>query len=67
MTELVNGVAVSGKGLLPCKKCIIHMVAPKSADVKLWTDVIIECLREAEKRKLESIAFPAVGTGNSSY
>ncbi len=61
--EPVNGVAVTGKGHLPCKRCIIHMVAPKSPDVKLWTDAILECLREAEKRKLESIAFPAVGTG----
>ncbi|KAL3863200.1 hypothetical protein ACJMK2_004966 [Sinanodonta woodiana] len=29
-----------------------------------WKEIILKCLEEAVKRKLRSIAFPALGTGN---
>ena len=61
--NITNGVLVTGKGNLPCKKHIIHMVAPISKEVKPWSDGVFACLQEAEKLKLESISFPAIGTG----
>ncbi len=58
-----NGVAVTGKGTLPCKTCIIHMAVPDSTDSKVWSDLVTRVLRAGEEKKLKSIAFPAIGTG----
>ncbi|KAL3863199.1 hypothetical protein ACJMK2_004965 [Sinanodonta woodiana] len=42
--------------------CIIHVnVRSKQYG---WKEIILKCLEEAVKRKLRSIAFPALGTGN---
>ncbi|CAH1257849.1 PARP14 [Branchiostoma lanceolatum] len=53
-----DGIAVTGAGNLKCKK-IIHAAAPASD----WKNVIINCLRTADTRGFNSIAFPALGTG----
>lgn len=42
-------------------KLIFHL-APKSGP-RQWQDVVKKALEEAEKRNLESIVFPALGTG----
>ena len=45
---------------LPCQH-IIHVVAQDNeAD---WKTVIEKCLQMAENKKIQSIAFPALGTG----
>ena len=59
-----DGVAISGKGDLPCKKNIIHMTAPGAgATPEKWTRIVRKCLATAEKAELRSISFPAIGTG----
>lgn len=62
-----NGIAVTTGGNLPCK-CIIHLAAPAAFDkkppsMKDWEEGITKCLKEAEKMRLNSIAFPLLGTG----
>lgn len=56
-----DGIAVtsSGKGTMPCKH-IIHINAENS---KTWESRILESLQKADKYKLSSVAFPALGTG----
>ncbi len=58
-----KGVAVTGKGSLPCKSCIIHMAVPDTTEAKAWIDLVTGVLRVAEEKKLKSISFPAIGTG----
>ena len=64
-------VFVSTSGKLQCQK-VIHAVGPKwqgghnKEDDKLY-DAIYESLTAAEKRRLSSVAFPAVSCGRSSY
>ncbi|XP_053389477.1 protein mono-ADP-ribosyltransferase PARP14-like, partial [Mercenaria mercenaria] len=48
---------------IPCKH-IVHVVAQDNN--KGWKSIIERCLHEAEKKKLKSIAFPALGTGFQS-
>jgi O-acetyl-ADP-ribose deacetylase (regulator of RNase III) len=55
-----NGLAITGAGNLPCQ--FIFHLSPK-ADIKSWKAVIGQCLAEAEKMKLTSIAMPPIGTG----
>jgi len=56
-----NGTAVTGAGLLPCSH-IIHIDSDqlKSHD---WTAIIESALMEADSLQIESVAFPALGTG----
>ncbi|XP_052771969.1 protein mono-ADP-ribosyltransferase PARP14-like [Mya arenaria] len=55
-----EGIVVTTAGKLMCQK-IIHVRARNSANG--WKDSIIKCLQEAEILGLNSIAFPALGTG----
>ena len=58
-----KGVAVTGKGNLICKKCLIHMETPETKKPELWKSAVTRVLDEAEKHQLNSISFPAIGTG----
>ncbi len=44
---------------------ILHVVA--STDPKKMTDLVTKTLQEAEAAELDSIAFPALGTGRYKY
>ncbi|XP_078603220.1 protein mono-ADP-ribosyltransferase PARP14-like [Branchiostoma floridae x Branchiostoma japonicum] len=46
-------------GTLKCKK-IIHMACPDARSMK---GRVLECLQQAERDGLTSVAFPAIGTG----
>ncbi|KAI0236887.1 hypothetical protein LSAT2_012591 [Lamellibrachia satsuma] len=52
-----SGIAVTGPGNIPCS-CIIHIDARMDL-----TSVVNNVLDEAERRQIESVAFPALGTG----
>ena len=55
-----DGLVVTNPGKLLCQK-IIHMKA-KSTDAS-WKSMIYNCLLEVEKLGLNSVTFPALGTG----
>ena len=57
---LINGMAVTGAGNLPCRH-VFHLHA--KSDVKKWKDVIKQCFAKAEDMQLSSLAMPPVGTG----
>ncbi|KAI0233138.1 Neuralized-like protein 4 [Lamellibrachia satsuma] len=57
-----GGIATTGAGDLPCSH-IIHIDMHKNAD---WDSIIGAVLLEADSLKVESIAFPALGTGDRS-
>jgi len=58
-----NKLCMTTGGNLPATY-IIHLVAAhRPAD---WKLVIANCLREAEAKKLNHIAFPLLGTGNAA-
>lgn len=59
-----DGIAVTSAGQLPMK-CIIHVALGDAVgDPPLsWQRVVKRVLIEAETRGLQSIAFPALGTG----
>uniref|UniRef100_A0A3Q2E0U3 Poly [ADP-ribose] polymerase n=1 Tax=Cyprinodon variegatus TaxID=28743 RepID=A0A3Q2E0U3_CYPVA len=56
---------------LQCQK-VFHAVCPfwsngaRQAEKEL-TDIISYCLEEAEKQRMKSLSFPALGTGNLSF
>ena len=52
-------------GSLKCFK-ILHVVVPQN-DKHLLGKTIVACLKRAEKLQLNSIAFPAIGTGVLGY
>ena len=54
-----NGIAVTCAGQLPCSH-IIHIDAQYGGD---WTTIIENVLVEADSLQIESVAFPALGTG----
>ena len=58
-----GGIATTGAGDLPCSH-IIHIDMHKNAD---WDSIIGAVLLEADSLKVESIAFPALGTGTLAY
>lgn len=58
--RVVDGMAVTGAGSLPCKH-IFHLSASRS--VKAWKELLGRCFIEAENRRLTSLAMPPVGTG----
>ena len=47
-------------------KALFHIVF-KGEDEKKFVKVITACLQEAEKKKYQSISFPAIGTGSYGY
>lgn len=51
---------MTGPGKLMCR-AIIHVRARNS--LSTWADTIRKCLLVTEKHGLNSIAFPALGTG----
>ena len=52
-------------GNLKCKK-VFHVVIPQD-DKQLLSKTIGACLKRAEKLQLNSVAFPAIGTGILGY
>ncbi|KAF6033906.1 PARP14 [Bugula neritina] len=58
--EAPKGLWVSGAGHLTAK-FIFHIKTNNSSDS--WSKIICTCLEECDKRELQSIAFPALGTG----
>ena len=54
-----NGIAVTSAGQLPCSH-IIHIDAQHGGD---WTQIIENVLVEAVSLQIESVVFPALGTG----
>ncbi|XP_048244604.1 protein mono-ADP-ribosyltransferase PARP14-like isoform X2 [Haliotis rufescens] len=54
-----NGIAVTTAKGLPADY-IIHLSREHFQD---WQPAIVQCLKEASKQRLQSIAFPALGTG----
>ncbi|CAG2214767.1 PARP10_14_15 [Mytilus edulis] len=62
-------VAITGPGNLHCK-AIFHVTLPRwqaQGDEKNIEVVVRNCLAEANKQKLTSISFPALGTGFLKY
>ena len=53
-------------GQLRCKM-VFHIVAPNNKKASALGQIISTCLYEADHNKLNSIAFPAIGTGGLSY
>ena len=59
-------VLVTGAGNLKCKN-IIHCVLPRLTKENVHgvlKDAIVQCIGEAEKRGLKTMAMPALGSGN---
>jgi hypothetical protein len=56
-----DGFVVTSPGRLLCSN-IIHVKARNS--LAGWSESIKKCLMETERLGLNSIAFPALGTGN---
>ncbi|XP_070689465.1 protein mono-ADP-ribosyltransferase PARP14 [Pempheris klunzingeri] len=72
VARLQNGDVVITDGFnLNCRK-VFHAVCPVwdngdgRAEEKL-TSIIRYCLKEAEKQRMKSLSFPAIGTGNLSF
>ncbi len=57
-----SGVAITGAGNLRCNH-IIHLGAPSG--LAQWREMIHHALKEADSISIESVAFPALGTGNN--
>ncbi len=55
-----RGICLTSAGNLHVKK-VIHLDAPQKE--KEWSVLIRRCLKEAELYALNSVAFPALGTG----
>ncbi|XP_036000627.1 LOW QUALITY PROTEIN: protein mono-ADP-ribosyltransferase PARP14-like [Fundulus heteroclitus] len=56
---------------LQCQK-VFHAACPSwdnggGRAEKELTDIITDCLKEAEKRQMTSLSFPAIGTGNLGF
>jgi len=65
--KTTDGIAVTSAGDLP-STCIIHLATPQACDgqdpaTKDWEERIIKCLERVESMKMNSIAFPLLGTG----
>jgi len=59
-----DGLWVSGAGNLSAKFIFhinAHLKTTNSSDS--WSKIIRTCLEECDRRELQSIAFPALGTG----
>ena len=53
-------------GSLKCRK-VFHITAPGNKKAAALKTTVTVCLDKAELNKLQSIAFPAIGTGGLSY
>ena len=63
----VNGIWVTSAGDMNAKN-IIHLDSSKPGkSSRKWTESIVECLFESDRREATSIAFPALGTGKKVY
>ena len=67
--KTTDGIAVTSAGNLP-SRCIIHLANPPAHDrkgptSKDWQQRITKCMEETESMKMQSIAFPLLGTGKS--
>ena len=62
---LETGNAVATKAYNLPAKIIVHTVGPKyySGDISLLRNCYVNCLKLAEEKGCESIAFPAISTG----
>jgi len=63
--KTTDGLAVTSAGELP-SSCIIHLATPPAYDRKAsknWHERIIKCLEKVEAMKMNSVAFPLLGTG----
>ncbi len=60
--RIKDGIAITGAGNLPCNH-VIHLNAPTS--LGQWRKRIHHALIEADSKGIESVAFPAQGTGNN--
>ncbi|KAK6178592.1 hypothetical protein SNE40_013346 [Patella caerulea] len=58
-----KGIAITPVSGMNCQY-VIHVDADRFNDN--WKKAIASCLREADKKNVTSIAFPALGTGNYS-
>ncbi|XP_034371290.1 protein mono-ADP-ribosyltransferase PARP14 [Arvicanthis niloticus] len=79
LTEAGQGVSVSVGTILQTSGCnlnshhIFHVVTPQwksnnsAWSLKIMKNIIHDCLRTAEDLSLQSIAFPAIGTGNLGF
>uniref|UniRef100_A0A8D3B322 Poly [ADP-ribose] polymerase n=1 Tax=Scophthalmus maximus TaxID=52904 RepID=A0A8D3B322_SCOMX len=66
-------VAITGGFNLACRE-VFHVVCPawdngggQAEQVRRLFHIICYCLEAAEKRKMRSLSFPAIGTGNLSF
>ncbi|XP_017656057.1 protein mono-ADP-ribosyltransferase PARP14 [Nannospalax galili] len=67
------GTILSTSGCnLPCRQ-VFHVVAPQwktnntAWSLKIMKNIITNCLKDTELLALQSIAFPAIGTGNLGF
>ncbi len=58
-----SGVAITGAGNLVSVRNVVHLDSSRCYDPAAWKSIIKATLKEAEMKRLESIAFPALGTG----
>ena len=62
---VITTTTATTKGNLKCRE-VFHVVF-NSGNEGRFVDTIFACLKKAEERKHQSIAFPAIGTGVSGY
>lgn len=79
LNEAGQGVSVSEGTILQTSGCnlscrrIFHVVIPQwkhnnsAWSVKIMKNIIRDCLKTAESLSLQSIGFPAIGTGNLGF
>ncbi|CAC5395812.1 unnamed protein product [Mytilus coruscus] len=68
----IGDIAITSPGNMICKE-IFHValytywVCDGNISAEILKNIVIKCLKEAEDRKMTSIAFPALGTGTLGY
>ncbi len=60
-----DGIAVTKAGELVSVRHIIHIDAAGCKTNDNWKNIIKTCLRKTEELRLESLSFPAIGTGEN--
>lgn len=61
--QLPGSVVVTGAGNLRAR-FILHIVPSDPLNNRSIKASVMKCLQEAEKKRISSISFPAIGTGN---
>ena len=61
--QLPGSVVVTNAGNLNAS-FVFHIVLPQPLNSKSIKVSVLKCLQEVEKRRLSSISFPVIGTGN---